>query len=577
LIYFIYICRYPVVLRRTPFYPKMPLVKKDEMIASMVSHFNKNDIDYFVSKQEGNERNNKNYNGVLNCLLKKDVVKIYDNVKANILSEARENGNVKPLSSKDDYVLILTKHFSEKDLVYFTQHIKLSEIDYNKYFKCLPLKDIKKLYKVVEKDFKKLPNEVINEVVVVAKPVVVAAKPVKKPVAKKKSLEYLPFDTVRVAENFEKKVNDIYNNNLRSKANILKSVMIMSQLFKNDVISMGMKVLKNIIKVEITGVLSLRPTTLVYIGKIIESPKAIDVGKMVVVKVQPRAPDMYKRDDVERKKYFRPDVPFQILTEYHIMNKLQKSCSKVPMAKIYEYGAVSPLIEGDIERYVLVTELLGRDLTKLKGKSVENIKSMMILTLNALRLLHNCNIVKKESYIHKDIKPENIVFGDSKEDTVKLIDFGTTANIYKYDGVRNMVPAPSEGTNYYMSTMKHKKSIDDYMDDLQSFVWSILDVLGDKEISTGMPWYGNNNDEIYNKKMEFIEKCKDPEYVTGIANGTLTPNNIAIIGELAGYTIGRADKPNSYPTDLKTAGGLYYSEFNEKYYSDMSALIKMLS
>jgi hypothetical protein len=125
--------------------------------------------------------------------------------------------------------------------------------------------------------------------------------------------------------------------------------------------------------------------------------------------------------------------------------------------------------------------------------------------------------------------------------------------------------------------MKHKKSIDDYMDDLQSFVWSILDVLGDKEISTGMPWYGNNNDEIYNKKMEFIEKCKDPEYVTGIANGTLTPNNIAIIGELAGYTIGRADKPNSYPTDLKTAGGLYYSEFNEKYYSDMSALIKMLS
>jgi serine/threonine protein kinase len=439
------------------------------------------------------------------------------------------------------------------------------------------------LYNVVEKDFNKIDIQYEEPVVVVNH----ALKPVKKPSnepakpdtltnKKIRVVKYLPFDTVRVAENFEIKVNNIYNNNLRSKANILQYIMIMSQLFKNDVISLGTRKLNNIIKVEITDTLSLRPTTLVYIGKIIESNNDFDIGKKVVVKVQPRAPDMYKKDDVERKKVYRQDIAFQITTEYHIMSKLFKSCSKIPIPKLYQIGSLVPFIEGDIERYVIVTELLGRDLTKLKSKSVENIKNIMLLSLNALELLHNCNINKKESFIHKDIKPENIVFGDSNEDTVKLIDFGTTANLYKYDGQRNMIPAPSEGTNYYMSTMKHKKSIDDYMDDLQSLVWSILDVLGDKEISKGMPWYGNNNDEIYNKKVEFIEKCKDVEYVAGIANGTLTPNNIAIIGELAAYTIGRADKSNKYPTDLKTKEGLYYSDFNKKYYSDMSTMINKL-
>lgn len=536
----------------------MPLVKKVAMITNMVNHFNKNDIGYFVSKQEGNK---VNYNGILNCFLKKDVVKIYHNVKVNIMSQGPVNCIENPLGSKEDYVLILTKHFNDKDITYFTQHIKFSDIDYNKYFKCLLLKDIKELYNVVEKDFKKIENPVV--------------KPIERPdnKIKKNELEYLPFDTVRVAENYEKKLENIYNNNLRNKANILKSIMIMSQLFKGDIISLGYR---NDFKVEILNVLSLRHETLVYIGKIIESGKDIDIGNMVVVKVQPRVPDMYKRGDVEKKKCYRHDIAFQITTEYQVMNKLQKTCSKIPMAKIYEYGSHTALIEGDIGRYILVTELLGRDLTKLKGKSVENVKSIILLSLNALRLLHNCNISNKESYIHKDIKLENIVFGDSKEDTVKLIDFGTTTNLYNYKGDRNMIPAPSEGTNYYMSTMKHKKSIDDYMDDLQSLAWSILDVLGDKEISKGMPWYGNNNEDIYNKKLEFIEKCKDPEYVSGIANGTLTSNNIAIIGELAGYTIGRADKPNNYITDLKTDKGLYYSDFNEKYYSDMSSLISKL-
>jgi hypothetical protein len=38
-----------------------------------------------------------------------------------------------------------------------------------------------------------------------------------------------------------------------------------------------------------------------------------------------------------------------------------------------------------------------------------------------------------------------------------------------------------------MSIMQHEKSIYDYMDDLQAFAWMLLDLLGDRPVSEGLP------------------------------------------------------------------------------------------
>ena len=59
-------------------------------------------------------------------------------------------------------------------------------------------------------------------------------------------------------------------------------------------------------------------------------------------------------------------------------------------------------------------------------------------------------------------------------------------------------------------------------------------------------------------------------------NGTLNKNNINVIGEIAEYTINRADKSNKYNTDLKTPTGLYFTEYNEQYYTDIEHIINKL-
>ncbi len=55
--------------------------------------------------------------------------------------------------------------------------------------------------------------------------------------------------------------------------------------------------------------------------------------------------------------------------------------------KSYAYGLIKPLIEGDMERYILISELLGNDLAKvLKGNTVENIRNASIMSIYALKL-----------------------------------------------------------------------------------------------------------------------------------------------------------------------------------------------
>ena len=62
---------------------------------------------------------------------------------------------------------------------------------------------------------------------------------------------------------------------------------------------------------------------------------------------------------------------------------LQRDCKDILIPQSYAYGLIEPLIKGDIERYILVSELLGRDLSKsLKQTSVDNIKKNINIPKN---------------------------------------------------------------------------------------------------------------------------------------------------------------------------------------------------
>ena len=543
---------------------------KEEKIAILIDHFNKYDSNYFIKNIS---IDSIDYSKFFNCLLKPDIISIYTSVMKDI-SPSSNTVASKSTSNKTEYVSVLNTHFSSKDIKYFLNKISSNtNINYKNYLKCLSSTNINSIYNNVKKDIppntpSQPPNTPSQPPNTPSQPPNTPSQPKPAKTTTTDSVDFLPFTTKRLPQDLNAEIERIKS--YRRNAKKQQGLMQLAQLFQNDIITIRSNHYNYILQIQIINYLSLRDDTLLYIGKVLNSPDAQYSNipdlkdKNVVVKVQPRSP-----------AGFKSNIAFQITTEQSTMMVLQRDCKDILIPQSYSYGLIEPLIRGDIERYILVSELLGKDLSKsLKQTSVANIKKNIILALKAVQKMHKCN------YIHLDIKHENIVFSDYTEKEIKVIDFGLAESIYNRNNERNIVPRkPGEGSPLYMATMQHNVSVKDFMDDLQAFAWMLLDLLGDKPIIEGMPWYGLDIKKIYEAKSYFIANYKnhnDP-FISSMFNGTLNKNNINVIGEIAEYTINRADKSTKYNTDLKTSTGLYFTEYNEQYYTDIASIINKLS
>ena len=606
-------------------------MKKSDIIALLIIHFKNYNSKYFIDNINIDKIN---YNKYLLCLLKKDLVKIYQKI-GDELSDKNLNKE-----NKIFYVKILSKHFNNNTNEYFLNIINntyYDNINYRNYLKCLSMKNITNIYanihknnkdepehiskafksskshsniipeikydttdipkniSVVSKSFKSSKSdsniipEIKYDIVDIPKNISVVSKTFKsskKTYIKPKKIEkiynedididYLPFNTKRVSDNkFEEKLNKIINKYKKKKSNIIKYIMRLSQLFLDDIIIMK-DIYYKPMKIKIINVLYINVETLLYIGEVIEGTTK---GSNVVVKIQPKIPDKFE--------YRKIDIKYQITTEYYIMKLLNINCANAIVSKIYAYGYINELVEGDIERYVLVSEYLGKDLTSLKyEENILIIRDIFILILKALKSMHNCNLNKNISIVHRDIKPDNIVFTDNTINKIKIIDFGLSTNVFNIINERSLKEYKGiHGTPYYMSIMQHKTFVIDYMDDLQAIAWMLLDILSknkyilldninEKQVDKINEKQVDNI--IYNNKINFLKNYKNAEYIKTIGNILLTENNISVIGEIVEYTMKRADKIHKYPTDKKTSNGIYYSDYNESYYNDIEKILYKL-
>jgi len=606
-------------------------MKKSDIIALLIIHFKNYNSKYFIDNINIDKIN---YNKYLLCLLKKDLVKIYQKI-GDELSDKNLNKE-----NKIFYVKILSKHFNNNTNEYFLNIINntyYDNINYRNYLKCLPMKNITNIYanihknnkdepehisksfkssksdsniipeikydivdipkniSVVSKSFKSSKSdsniipEIKYDIVDIPKNISVVSKSFKsskKTYIKPKKIEkiynedididYLPFNTKRVSDNkFEEKLNKIINKYKKKKSNIIKYIMRLSQLFLDDIIIMN-DIYYKPMKIKIINVLYINVETLLYIGEVIEGTTK---GSNVVVKIQPKIPDKFE--------YRKIDIKYQITTEHYIMKLLNINCANAIVSKIYAYGYINELVEGDIERYVLVSEYLGKDLTSLKyEENILIIRDIFILILKALNSMHNCNLNKNISIVHRDIKPDNIVFTDNTINKIKIIDFGLSTNVFNIINERSLKEYKGiHGTPYYMSIMQHKTFVIDYMDDLQAIAWMLLDILSknkyilldninEKQVDKINEKQVDNI--IYNNKINFLKNYKNAEYIKTIGNILLTENNISVIGEIVEYTMKRADKIHKYPTDKKTSNGIYYSDYNESYYNDIEKILYKL-
>ena len=568
-------------------------MKKKYIIELLIQHFEKYNSKYFT---ENIIVDNINYYKYFKCLLKKDLLKIYETVSDDLASKTMRKKDKLYIAKK------LGEHFDINTTKYFLNVINSTYYDnikYSTYLKCLSKKNIDKIFININKNInrdeqgtrvsptvpapivpkinvsqyvKTLPAAAPSTTVGTKKKSMITSitkdKPIKIAEIPKPSLEHLSFYTQRKPnKNYEENLNYIIKKYNRKKSSIIQYIIKLSQLFLNDIIVLN-DINNKPIKVIIVSELYKSVESLLYVGKIIEGNMT---GEDVVVKIQPRLPDILLKMNIK--------IFYQIMTEYYIMKLLNINCANAVVSKVYAYGSIGGLVEGDIGRYVLVTKLLGNDLLQLQGiKDISKIRRIFILILRALQSMHNCNLQKNISIVHLDIKPHNIVFADNNMDEIKIIDFGLSINILNVNGERIMkVQKGYAGTLLYLPTMFNKKYIIDYMNDIQSFAWVLLDLLCDNNILTkGFKEKDSIENTIYNNKIQFINNYRNIEYIKTIESGNLTANNIAVVGEIVEYTIDRANKPNRYPTDKKMENGIFYCDYNDAYYNDIEMILNKL-
>ena len=152
--------------------------------------------------------------------------------------------------------------------------------------------------------------------------------------------------------------------------------------------------------------------------------------------------------------------------------------------KVYEYFNTP-------DCFSIVSELCtgGELFKKIENNNLsENVgKYVMKQLLSAVAFCH------KNGIIHRDLKPENILLEEEEEATkeyftIKVIDFGTSGKIKKGQKYNDVI-----GTPFYIAPEVLKNKYDEKCD-----IWScgvILYVM----LSGEPPFYGEDDDEIYNK------------------------------------------------------------------------------
>lgn len=187
-----------------------------------------------------------------------------------------------------------------------------------------------------------------------------------------------------------------------------------------------------------------------------------------------------------------------IIHEYSIYSKLGK---RVMNAKLIKYDNMK----------ILVMDLLGPSIdnfvSKYKRFDLKTTILIMIQLLESIKYIHN------SGYIHRDIKPKNLVINSSDPSKISIIDFGLSIKFIKDN---HHIPCKKTkvfcGTERYASIAAHTRYTQSRKDDLESILYTIIYLYKGR-----LPWQGiksSNKSErlkcVLKKKQEIgiPELCK---------------------------------------------------------------------
>jgi len=160
----------------------------------------------------------------------------------------------------------------------------------------------------------------------------------------------------------------------------------------------------------------------------------------------------------------------------------------------------------DTDNYYMVIDLLGESLQSLKEKKNKfTLKETLHIGIHIINLLKS---IHDKSLIHRDIKPDNFLFGlNAKSSQLYLIDFGFCKTYISNDlhikmrNTNNLI-----GTPIYASINAHNLLELSRRDDMESLAYMLIFFYSGK-----LDWqYDYSTDSIIKKKEEIINSINIP-------------------------------------------------------------------
>lgn len=191
-----------------------------------------------------------------------------------------------------------------------------------------------------------------------------------------------------------------------------------------------------------------------------------------------KAVDVQTGENVAVKMELGKGSKGQLAYESNILKALNQV---VGVPEVYWFGP-------DGEFNALVFELLGPDLEKLFLYCRERfgLKTVLLVALQALARLEDLH---ERNFVHRDVKPENLVLGlGQKSELIHLIDYSISK---KYQDSKNFPPSPKQegrqviGTARYASCWSLMGIEMSRRDDLESLFYVLAYFL-----NGSLPWQG---------------------------------------------------------------------------------------
>jgi len=166
--------------------------------------------------------------------------------------------------------------------------------------------------------------------------------------------------------------------------------------------------------------------------------------------------------------------------------------------------------------YCMVISMLGDSLSQVVNRN-HHISLNIVCSLG-IKMIQIVESIHKKGFVHRDIKPDNFLFGLEKKSDLYLVDFGFCKRFVKNDGTH--IPEAKDktplGTLNYISVNVHNGHEPSRRDDMESLLYMLLFMTEGK-----LEWsylseqldYANVNDFIKTRKIFYMEKESVPAFL----------------------------------------------------------------